>query len=264
MAAEAHRTAPLQLGPGDTIAWDLGLVGTAVRHLPALTAALDGLGQDGIGRAVSQPSGPDRRGALRLREAALRVGRVSLRLYDGRTCLYDGRTWRLPEPCSATLYEQATHLLEPSPPAAEGNSPTALRVSFETPVRLSHRGTLLTDPSALTAEALAQACYRRWAALALCYAPTPPSTKQLDAAFEQARTLGEVTEITERGLTSVQRTRYSARQDRRLSRTGLVGALRLAGPPAHLQTWRDWLTAVAPLHIGKSTSMGFGRFAVAA
>ncbi len=256
MVAEAHCTAPHRLEPGDTTAWCLSLVGTAVRHLPALAAALDGLGQDGIGRAVPQSSGPDRRGALRLHEATLRTGRVFIRLYDG--C-----TWRLPEHCSAALYEQASHLLEPSPPGAEGESSGTLRVSFKTPVRLNYQGALLTEPSALTAEALAQACYRRWAALALCYAPSAPSTEQLDATFRQARALGETTKITERGLAPAQRTRYSARQDQRLSRTGLVGAFHLTGPPARLQTWRNWLTAAVPLHIGKSTSMGFGRFTVA-
>jgi len=254
MAHERHRTTPLRLRPGDTMAWHLGLVGTAIDHLPALTAALDGLGQEGIGRAASQGNGRKRRGTLRLGAVTLQVGRVSLRLFNGRR-------WRLPETCSGALYERVAALLEPASPTAEA-PPEELRLTFRTPVRIAHQGSVLTVPSELSAEALAQACYRRWAALSLCYAPEPPSTQQLDAAFERTRVLGRTTTIAERSLQSVQRTRYSARQDRRLTRAGLQGRLHLAGPPARLAQWRRRLRRAAPLHLGKSTAMGFGHFSV--
>lgn len=252
-------TVPLRLAAGDTLKWTLGLIGTGLRHLPDLTAALEALGEDGVGRPVlpaDENTGAPRRGRLRLRDATLELGRVSLRLYDGAS-------WRLPRDCGPSLHDRAAALLEPSPPQ-DTNSPTAVHVRFATPVRLTHDGTALTAPSALTAKALAHAFYRRWAALALCYGADPPSTEQLDAAHETAQALAQTTEIAERSLTPARRTRYSARQDRRLTRTGLMGDLRLAGPPARLKTWRRWLTVAAPLHVGKSTSMGCGRITVAA
>jgi hypothetical protein len=254
MAQGRDRTAPVRLGPGEATAWHLGLVGTAIDHLPSLTAALDGLGQGGIGRAVSRGNGRERRGTLRLREASLQLGRVSLRLYDGRR-------WRLPETCSAALYEQTADLLELVPPASE-EPPDDLRVLLETPVRIAHEGTLLNTPSSLTAGALAQACHRRWAALSLCYAPEPPATERLDAAFEQARGLGRTTQIREQALRPARRIRYSARQDRRLSRAGLQGTVWIGGPPGRLAQWRLWLRRAAPLHLGKSTAMGFGQLSV--
>ncbi|WP_263835151.1 CRISPR system precrRNA processing endoribonuclease RAMP protein Cas6 [Salinibacter sp.] len=273
MVQESHRTAPLRLEPGDEAALELGLVASAIGHLPALTAALDGLGEGGIGRPVSQESAQarnqKRRGTLRIRQASLRLSSVSLRLYDGGQ-------WRLPRACSPTLYEQVGDLMEPPPPAdgetlgdgsldgeaLGGEAPENLEVTFETPARIGHQGTLLTTPAALTSEALAQACYRRWAALSLCYGPDPPSTERLDAAFKQARSLGRDTQIRKRALQPISRTRYSARQDQRLTRTGLQGSVRIAGPAKRLAQWRWWLRRIAPIHVGKSTAMGFGILSV--
>ncbi|MFB6274137.1 MAG: CRISPR system precrRNA processing endoribonuclease RAMP protein Cas6 [Salinibacter sp.] len=254
IAPADHRTAPLRLAPGASTTVCLELVGTAIRHLPALVAALDGLGQGGLGRAVSQPKGADRRGTLRLRGAHLQTGRVSLQVYNGRT-------WRLPERCAPELYEQADGLLEPAVPE-QREDPSSLRVRFDTPVRLTYEGTAIDDPSSLSAPALAHACYRRWAALSLCYAPDPPSTKTLDAAYEQVQGLGRHVQIAKRDLDPVERARYSARREKTFHRQGLRGTIRLAGPPRHLAQWNRWLRAVAPLHLGKDTSMGFGYVTV--
>jgi hypothetical protein len=254
-------TAPVRVDPGDTMRWTLSLVGTGARHLPALTAVLDDLGTGGLGSRVLPSAGNGRepqRGRMDLKRADLELGRVSIRLYDGET-------WRLPADCGPSLHDRAANLFEPEPTRSDAdNRVTSVHVRFETPVRLTHNGTALDAPPDLTAEALSQACYRRWAAMALCYGADPPSTERLDAAFETARALGQTTEIADRALVPARRTRYSARQDRRLSRTGLVGSLRLAGPPPRLETWRYWLRTVAPLHLGKSTSMGFGRITVSA
>ena len=175
-----HRSAPLRLRAGDATRWSLVLVGSAVRHVPVLTAVLDGLAEGGIGRTVPQPEGPDRRGRMHLQAATLSVGRVSLELYERQA---EGTgTWHLPATCDASLYEQMSSLVGTSPSTSTTEAPEEVSVSFETPVRLSHGDAMLRAPSDLTAEALAQATYRRWAALALCYGPEPPSTERLDAA----------------------------------------------------------------------------------
>lgn len=253
MAPDSRRAAPVQLAPGEPVTWHLSLAGRAIRHLPVLTAVLGRLGQNGLGRSVSQPGGPSRRGRLQLYGVTLQAGRVSLQLYNGRT-------WRLPETCSPALYDQASSLLEP--PLEQAGELSSICVRFETPLRLIHEGALLDAPSSLGASALASACYRRWAALSLCYAPDPPSTGALDAAYKQTQKLGRRVKIVERDLDLVERTRYSARQEKALHRKGLQGTVQLSGPPVHLRQLHQWLQAAEPLHLGKSTSAGFGHITV--
>lgn len=244
-----HRQPEVQLRPDQTTTWELVLVEDAVSHVPALCAAAEAIGQEGVGRKTPQPSGAQRRGRMQLQGASLHVGPVGLDLYQ------DGR-WQLPPSIDETIYEQA-RALAPSDPDSPARSRAALTVRLQTPLRLKHEGAFVT-PEALSPRALARACYRRWAGLALCYSPAPPTEETLDGCFQEADALAAQTAITDRKLKRVTRHRYSARQDRRIERTALLGRFMLRSTPERIAQWQRWLRRIEPLHLGKNTSMGYG------
>jgi len=247
----------LDLKPGSLLEVELVCLGHAVRHIPALTGVLDQIGARGLGRKVSQPKGGGhRRGRTRLQQAVLQIGSVALNLYQQGT-------WTLPPRCDYSLYERAEML---SASTGAPRSSSEIQLYFETPTRLKHRGDIVR-PEALSLAALAQNAFRRTLSLALCYGKAPSRVNAVRAsdieAWQSALwTLTETTTAHTTDLRWVQDSRYSHRQQQRHPVSGLVGSVKLEGPPETLQGWWALLRRAAPLHLGKNTSMGNGRVRV--
>ena len=242
---------PRDLGPGDPAAVEVVLIERAVRALPALAAAFDGLGARGVGGAAPQADG-HRRGRLRLTGAALRVGRARLDLHDGRS-------WALPDPCDEGLVDRLDDLFPAASDDAPRPSPSGapLGAEFASPLRLRVGGAD-AGPVDLTAPVLARAVFRRLASLAACYAPEPPDPGALEHAEARLQDLAARTGLDGRRLRPLDRARYSHRQGRPVPAGGVVGPFRLSADPDDLAAWGPLLRRAEAVHLGKGTSQGQG------
>lgn len=245
-----HRAPGVTLDPGDTTTCELVLIEAAIEHVPALCAALKSIGEDGVGRKTRQPSGGARRGPMTLGRASLHVGSLQLNLFE------NGR-WQLPGSIDTNLYDQAAAITANKGPSRTSTHSRQLSIELASPLRLKHDGSILT-PDEFTPEALALALYRRLGALTLCYGNSPPSTEALDRAFQTARELGRKTTLASNDLEQVTRERYSARQERCITRDVLLGQCTLEASPEAIGRWHRWLSQAEPLHLGKNTSIGYG------
>lgn len=234
--------------PGDGVTVELVLIERALRALPALAAALDGLGAGGVGRSVGQRDG-HRRGRLHLTTATLRIGRVCAELYDGST-------WMLPASCDERLTDRVGDLgLAPGPVECTPSGPLA--AAFASPLRIRAEGADV-GPDELTAVLLARAVYRRLAALAACYAPIAPAPGGLAEAEDALQALAARTRLHGAALRATDRARYSARQRQRVPAGGVVGPFHLEASPDDLAAWRPLLRRCEAVHLGKGTSQGQG------
>lgn len=244
--------ASLTLTPAETVEVEMVLIEDTVQHLPQLAAAFEALGTGGFGQKTDQPRGPRRRGSIRLTDARLDLGGVQL-------ALYEGQAWSLPPDCTTGLYDQAAALAPE--PDHEGDTAGGLTVTFQTPCRLKHRGSILRPPE-MTAGALGAPLARRILGLAVCYGPETPSESVLEAQLEAFYALAEATTLDTTDLRWTSDTRYSHRQERTHPVGGITGTLSLGGPAEVQTAWRRWLRPATRVHLGKKTALGRGRIAL--
>jgi hypothetical protein len=224
--------------PGDVSTFTAVLVGRAVHLLPALAAATALLGEKGF-----QSEG---RGAFVVRSV------TQLQPVDGTTTVWN--TIRDP-----LLFYQTTSPdgLERLPAEPLGDIPvvlsgaTTLQVSFYTPMRLEHLGSLCrrAPPFAVLAEHLCQ----RIDLLGALYAGIAlPDPSELLARSGDVETIYD-------GMAWHDWDRQSSRHGRQTF-GGLVGPVVYRGPD--LTPFLPFLHAGALLGVGKGTPMGMGRFVI--
>jgi CRISPR/Cas system endoribonuclease Cas6 (RAMP superfamily) len=221
-----QQTAPTHALEMDVHQLGLTLIGRGNIYLPYLIHAFQRAGEQGLGK-----------------------GRVPMMLTDvWQAQPAEGDTW-------APIYEPGG-VLSPSPigfpnvPAA----PPAVRLRFETPLRLQRDERLVT-PEAFRFSDLFGPLLRRISMLTYFHTDTP-----LEADFagltEQARQV----EPASVKLAWKDWTRYSSRQKTEMQMGGLVGeiAIELAeGSPLWPYLWLgQWV------HAGKGTSMGLGHYTI--
>ncbi len=252
---------PLHLGSGTETAIEMLLFEDAVATLPPLCAAFETLGTQGLGAKTDQPGGRRRRGRVQLLSAQLRLGLggedASPEAASPVTrALYDGRTWSLPPACGPALFAQAAAIAPSAPSALAPDRPVTL--ALRTPLRLKHRGALVT-PERLTVGALGAAYVRRLVGLAVCYGPAPPTPAEVQALRDAFHALGDATTLDAGATGWVSDSRYSTRQGQRHPTGGLTGTLALDGPPPVRRAWRRLARHGARLHLGTKTALGLGR-----
>lgn len=125
--------------------------------------------------------------------------------------------------------------------------PEAVVITLDSPLRLL-RQKKLVEPDRLDGGLMMDALRRRFALLAWAHGwggeidwPDTDGVRMLD---QELRVAGHM--------------RYSARQGRTLSLTGLVGQARLQGPG--LAAWWPWLWAGQYVQVGKATTQGAGAY----
>lgn len=216
--------------PGAVLTLDLVLLGWMNDWLALLVAALQRLGERGLGQ----------------REPA------QLRLVDVQ-CQIDPNQ---PQWISVPLPDQDV----PDTPFGAGlqpfripPAPARVRLDLITPLKLKSRGVLI-QPDTLNGRELLIALARRMEACASVL-DTLPLTPEPDQWFEDSETL-----IEGRELTWLDTHHYSNRQHEVLKLGGLTGRLWLGGPVLR-RIW-PWLWLGQWLHLGSSTTIGLGRYSV--
>jgi hypothetical protein len=212
-------------GPGTLIGLDFLLMGWANAWLALIIDTLTLLGQRGLG--LRQPV------RLVLAEIQQEIGPT-------------GGVW-------ASIHQSGRGAAIPLPiaPFAVPPAPPRAHLELLTPLKIKNRGALVA-PSTCTAPDLLTALARRIEACAplLPNLPLPPAPAiwLADAAslLEQAHLAWHDTH------------HYSSRQREALKMGGLMGDLILGGP-ALARAW-PWLWLGQWLHLGSSTSIGFGRY----
>lgn len=218
------RIDPRQTGPD----YRLGVIlfGRADRSLPYFIHALEQAGRAGIGGhrqalelvAVDQaiPSGSEGWQTVHARNQPLRMA-------------------------------PATTVTVPDPPAE-------LVIELLTPLRLQHKGHLVT-PATLRFADLFGALLRRISMLSYFHTDTPLEV-DFAALARSAATVG----LLEPKLRWYDWTRYSSRQDTTLAMGGLLGQFRLRG--AELEPFWPYLWLGQWTHAGKGATMGLGQYSI--
>ncbi len=204
----------------------LTLIGRGNAYLPYLVYALQCAGEQGLGK-----------------------GRAPMMLMD---------VWQA-EPAEAgtwvPIYEPGG-TLKPRPPGVPSvpAAPSAIRLRFETPVRLQRDGRLVT-PETFRFSDLFGPLLRRISMLTYFHTDTPLET-DFAGLMEQARQV----ELAAVKLAWKDWTRYSSRQKTELQMGGLIGEIVIEldeGSPFWPYLWLgQWV------HVGKGTSMGLGQYTI--
>lgn len=221
------RDQPLTLGTGDVWTFGLTVVGRAVKYLPFVVAALQRMGDLGIGKG---------RGRFDL---------IRVTTLDGRglpaDVIFDGGTVSLPR--------MVLNANGSVPTIASGCD--TFRLRFITPLRLIFRGELVRVPEF---HILASHLARRLEMLERIHCGGEAGL-DVEAVIAAAR---EVM-LLENRTRWYDWERYSHRQGRKMRLGGLVGEATYRGDPGRFE---PLLTLGVWVHVGKNTSFGLGRYEV--
>ena len=177
-----------------------------------------------------------------LREALVRAGRRGIAPGAQRFSLADMVRMDAGNGCVAA-----------DTPVAEPVSESTLAISFETPLRIKHRGRFVA-PDVFSAEIFVTALLRRCQALASYFGAAPAASAR--GVIESPSGLV----LESQALRWVDLERYSSRQRTRMQIGGVVGQAVIGGHA--LPRLRGLILAGQHYHVGKLTSMGLGRYTV--
>ncbi|HIJ96597.1 MAG TPA: CRISPR system precrRNA processing endoribonuclease RAMP protein Cas6 [Desulfuromonadales bacterium] len=130
---------------------------------------------------------------------------------------------------------------------------TELTVTFHTPLLLEERGTILTEPPRF--DFLFENLLRRITLLQYLHGGGEAETLQIDQLLEQA---GRI-KIKNADMRWQGMERISNRQQSRIKTGGLLGGITYTG---ELTPFVPYLRAGELLHVGKSTTFGFGGYII--
>jgi len=211
--------------PGDTLDFELVLLGPAIEALPYFIQLFHDQGRRGLGRE-------------RGRFALLRVDQVR-----------DGKTQLIYEGASRTLYAWEP---EPEPELVSGpgaNQDSTVTLEFLTPLRLKEKGDLVTH---LTFPLLWERLRQRLTLLAAFYGnyDQKPNLSYLSALAETVR-------LQENRLSWYDWQRYSSRQRELMKLGGLKGSITFRGD---LRPFLPYLRLGELVNLGQGTTFGLGRY----
>ncbi|SRR5579875_2250 len=229
----------VSLAAGDIIPFRLTLVGSAARHLPVLTVALNQLAARGLGRR----SGPGGEPVPDTRRGALALVRITLE-GTSRALYQDGRFVLAPYESMLRAVEEPEY------------RPRSVRIELITPLRLKRNGRIVGHPSP---EDFFVALARRANLLA---ALDQGATGRKPVDFQAVKSAASTLQVVESATELVHVWRFSARQQQRMALPGIVGQLRWAGEAlGELWPLLKWGELA---QVGKATALGFGRYQASA
>lgn len=165
--------------------------------------------------------------------------------------LFQPNTW-----CLQGIQEDTVqHPSLPQPPATIQAHSAQVTLRWHTPLRLQLAGRVLFKPEQLDASTLVRAAHRRLLQWCQLSGQQPPQqTPWLDLAQQCS--------LQTSNLRWHDIDRRSGTQQQRVPMGGLIGSARLGGPQLAMSSVMSLLNWVEPLHLGKDTVMGLGRFQV--
>ena len=224
--------------PGETLAFDLTLIGKGSDFLPYFIYTFERLGERrGLGKGRGR----------------FAVESVTWLSPQGEEALiYDGNTKTLRNTFRSLTVQDlllcTSHL--PLSPLHFAHSPLhLLTLHFVTPARLVHAETLTPEPDF---HALIRALLRRVSNLAYFHCQT-----ELDLDFRGLIAAAEQVKTANGDLRWYDWERYSARQDARMKLGGFIGKVTYQGD---LQPFLPLLRLGEAVHVGKGTSFGLGKY----
>ncbi len=215
------------LREGETEMIGLTLIGNAAVHaLPAVLAAFERAGRDGLGGA----SADGHRGRARLVDASL--------------------TWREAGSATPVLSHEGTVALVEAAAPPVPPMPEEVTVTLASPLRLLKRGQLI-GPDDFRPGDLLEALVRRISTLQRCHGPGPIAA-DFRALFDRAAQA----RMADRDLWFAEQHRWSGHQKQEIEMGGLVGTFRL--PLGDLGALWPYLWLGQWVHAGKGTVHGMG------
>ncbi|MGC8720816.1 MAG: CRISPR system precrRNA processing endoribonuclease RAMP protein Cas6 [Thermodesulforhabdaceae bacterium] len=218
---------PTVLSPGDTWSFGMALFGKAINWLPYMVAAIQRMGEIGIGRgrgtfdlSCVRSVGPD--------------GMVWETVYVDEKLAFPERVIDLSELASTCAFQ-------------EGNG--MFRIHFLTPLRLKYRGKLVNIPEF---HIIVGNLLQRLNVLMKIHSDVVepiPSQNYIALARE--------VELVENATAWHDWERYSHRQRRKTRLGGFVGTAVYRGDPT---AFEPYLTLGSIIHVGKNTGFGLGNY----
>ena len=209
---------------GETVSFQIVLVGRALAQLPLIAYAFQRAFERGIGRIRAKGNLED----------------LVIDQPDGPESIWDAEHSRI-HPHEETL--AVPRLPETS----------AITLKITTPLRLQSQGHPVS-PENLRPRTLFTALLRRASLLFELHAGMPPAGADASRLAAAAERLTD-----ERSLQWKDWTRFSSRQKREMTLGGVIGEWKLSGELGELLPW-FWLGQW--LHVGKETTMGMGMYSL--
>ena len=210
---------------GESLAFQLTLIGRAIDYLPYFILSFRDLGEIGIGKG---------RGRFQLSQV----------LTDSGESLYDSNTQMVNNLNNTFSFDEVRRETDALPT-------DQLTVRLLTPTRIMHEGRLTDE---LPFHIFWRRMIGRISALAYFHCG---ESLELDfkGLIEKAMTV----ETTKTTLRWHDWTRYSTRQNRKMQLGGLVGSVTYTGD---LEAFTPFLALGAFLHVGKNATFGLGKYRI--
>lgn len=218
---------------GQTLSFNMVLIGRTLDHLPLVSLAFQRALEQGLGPAEARARG-------KLESVEVQV--------SGTNASTDWlQVWQAGDAAIAPHRDALPDL-----PVATTVAPiNAVQLRFHTPLRLQHDGKIVRA-HALTPRKFVSDLLRRARLLAEFHAGNADLVPDARELVQQAETLQH-----ENALRWFELKRYSARQQQQVRIDGLLGEWTLRGD---LQALLPWLQLGQWLHVGKSATQGLGGY----
>ncbi len=224
---------------GDTLCFELTLIGKSIEFLPYFIYTFDELGKIGIGRG---------KGKYRLEEVrAIHLGQRADRR-GGKAKVENGEM--IYSEKDKTLRNQFPILKTMDLIPLPGHpSPFTLHLLFVTPTRLKFEGNLTPT---LEFHILIRNLLRRISLLSYFHCG-----EELELDFKGIIESSKGINVKEESLRWLDWERYSNRQETKMKMGGFIGTIVFEGD---LETFMPFLRLGEYLHVGKGTSFGLGKY----
>ena len=207
---------------GETLCFDLTLIGKSIDHLPYFIYTFDELGKIGIGKG---------RGGYHLEE--VKCEGQTIYSSQSKTLKNDYKTIGIKD-----LVSSLPH-------------PSTLQVNFLTPTRLKFEGKLTR---ALEFQVLIRNLLRRISLLSYFHCG-----EELSLDFKGIIEKSQEVLTTKSDLSWIDWERYSSRQETRMKMGGFVGSATFSG---EFEPFLPFLLLGEYVHVGKGTSFGLGKYRI--
>jgi len=211
-----------RIATGEFLEFDLILVGLAIQYYSYMIAAVKKMAERGIGRG---------RHKFALVDVLFREGSKSVSFYEGDLITR--------KPLSASVFDSS------------GGYADKAMITLQSPLRLKSKSGFMTD---IHLNMLARRIMRRIRSLASCYS----NERQNDRSADSLPIMNEI-KVVQSDLHWRPMVRYSGRQKQTMPFGGLLGSFLIEGELTRLL---PLLRAAETLHVGKSTTFGYGKIRV--
>jgi CRISPR-associated endoribonuclease Cas6 len=239
---------------GDTLCFELTLIGKSIDFLPYFIYTFDELGRMGIGKGKGKYQLEEVR-AIRPGERTKAKGERE-EIQDEKTVLiYSGKdktlrnNFKVLKVNDLFFSDQLPLTFRPSP--SSDLSLSSLHLNFLTPTRLKYDGQLSPD---LEFHILIRNLLRRTSLLSYFHCE-----EQLDLDFKGLIEEAKGVKVQKQNLRWVDWERYSNRQETKMKMGGFIGSISFKGD------FREFIPLILLgeyIHVGKGTGFGLGKYEI--